>query len=242
MIRSSIITSLILSIALITGCDSSPEGTTPPDDGGATSDADDGKTKKGKKGKKGDDDAGDSGGDGGDAGDGTDPIKTVCPAETADYPAPYFMDTVLIRLPKGVSEDNFIEDNPSFARLTSDVDSVSCVEGVPGATISFMALFFYQDDTAKTVTQLRDESLESLGYAGVTFSEEKTDDKTRFYQGVIDVPPDGQNPEPARALVQLSSANGNMYVIVMETHPNAWNALKETFRASAGKLSFLKPQ
>ena len=83
------------------------------------------------------------------------------------------MDTVLIRLPKGVTEDNFIEDNPSFARLTSDTESVSCVEGVPGAMISFMALFFYQDDTAKTVTQLRDESLESLGYKDVTFSEEK---------------------------------------------------------------------
>ena len=239
MIRSSIITSLILSIALITGCDSSPEGTTPPDDGGATSDAD-GKTKKGKKSKTNDEGGGDSGGDG-DSDAGEDPIKKVCPAETADYPAPYFMDTVLIRLPKGVSEDSFIEDNPSFARLTGKIDSVSCVEGVPGATISFMALFFYQDDKAKTVTQLRDESLESLGYKGVSFSEEKTDDKARFYQGVIDVPADDQNPEPARALVQLSSANGNMYVLVMETHPNAWNALKETFRASAGKMSFLKP-
>ena len=238
MIRSSIITSLILSIALITGCDSSPEGTTPPDDG-TTADADDGKGKgKGKGKNKGDKgDKGDKGGE--EPSDENDPTKKVCPAETADYPAPYFADTVLIRLPKGVTEDNFIEDNPSFARLTSDTESVSCVEGVPGAMISFMALFWYADDTAKTVTQLRDESLESLGYKGVTFSDEKTDDKTRYYQGVIDVPPDAQNPEPARALIQLSAAHGNMYVLVMETHPNAWNALKETFGTTASKISFL---
>jgi hypothetical protein len=58
---------------------------------------------------------------------------------------------------------------------------------------------------------------------------------------VLEVPADDGNPEPARALFQMASANGMMYAIVFETHPNAWNALKETFYSSAKAMSFLKP-
>lgn len=238
MIRSAIITSfLALSLALTVGCDKPPEGSSNPPEDGATADA--GKGKKPKKGG-GEDGGGDGGGGGG--GDENDPTKKVCPAETADYPAPYFADTVLIRLPKNVTEDSFVEFTPTFARISAPVESVSCVPDTPGAMISYMAMTFFQDDTSKDLITLRDETLSVMGYTAPKISDEKRDDKIRFYQAVLDVEGTAEKPEPGRALLQMSAANGLMYVIVFESHPDAWNALKETFYASASKMSFLKPQ
>lgn len=235
MIRSAIITSLVLSLAFATGCDKPPEGTNPPDDGGQTASTK-GKDKKKGKGKT----DGDADGGGSDAGNQEDPTQKVCPAETADYPAPYFGETVLIRLPKNVTEDNFIEYTPSFARLSAEVESVGCVADFPGAMISYMAMTFYEDDVKRDMDSLRDETLEVMGYTGHKLTEEKRDDAKRFYQAVLEVPPSADKPDPARALFQMSAANGMMYAIVFETHPDAWNALKETFYASA-KMSFLAP-
>jgi hypothetical protein len=233
VIRTSILSSLVLSLVLVGGCKKDPEGTTPPSDDPAESD--DGK-KPGKKPKasKGDDST-----DGESGGDDMDPTKKVCAAETAEYPEPYFEDTVLIRLPKGVSGDNFVEMAPGFARLSSAVESVSCVEGVPGADINYMAMGAFPENKSKTMTVWRDEILAGFQYVGVSFSEEKIDEGKRFYQVVMDVPADG-GKEPAKALLQIVAANDFMYAIVMETHPNAWNALKETFYGSAARMSFLK--
>jgi hypothetical protein len=240
VIRTSILSSLVLSLVLVAGCKKDPEGTTPPSDDPTASD-DGGSKKPGKKnkGNKG----GDESTDGGEAagGDEMDPTKKVCEAETAEFPEVYFEETVLIRLPKGVSGDNFVEMAPGFARLSGEVESVSCVEGVPGAVISYMAMGAFPEDKSKTMTVWRDEILEGFQYVGVTFSEEKIDEGKRFYQVVMDVPA-GDKPEPAKALLQIVAANDFMYAIVMETHPNAWNALKETFYGSAGKMSFLKGQ
>jgi len=236
VIRTAITTALVLSLALATGCDKPVEGTTPPDDDGQTASKDgDKKNKKNKKNKK-DKDKGDNEGDGGAE---DDPTQTVCPAEVGDYPAPYFADTVLIRLPKGVTEDNFVEFSPTFARLSSEVESVSCVEGLPGAMISYMAMTYYEDDTAKDIKTLRDETLEVMGYKNYEATEEVIDEDKRIYQAVLDVPPDDQKPEPARALFKMTAAHGIMYAVVYETHPNAWNALKNTFMESATRMSFL---
>jgi hypothetical protein len=236
VIRSATITSLVLSLALMSGCDKPPDGTsTPPEDGTSTDTK--GKDKKDKK--KGEGDTG--GGEDGGAVDENDYTKKVCPAETADYPAPYFADTVLIRLPKNVTEENFVEFTPTFARLSSPVESISCIEGAPMAVISYMAMTFFEDDTAKDLGTLRDETVEVMGYVGAKYSSEKRDDAKRFYQAIIDVEGTAEKPEPGRALLQMSAANGLMYVIVYEGHPDAWNALKETFYASAAKISFLKP-
>lgn len=174
-------------------------------------------------------------------GDENDPTKKVCPAATADHPEPYFSDTVLIRLPKGVTGDNFVEFTPTFARLRSAVESVSCVEDVPGAMITYMAMTFFQDDETKSIATLRDETLEVMGYVAPKLSAEKRDDKIRFYQAVVDVEGTTEKPDPGRALFQMRVANGIMYAIIYECHPLAWNALKETFYASASKISFLKP-
>jgi hypothetical protein len=234
VIRSAIITSLVLSLALTSGCDKPPEGSSTPPEDGATAD-----TGKGKKDKKPKGDEGGTGGEGGGT-DEEDPTKKVCPAETADYPSPYFADSVLIRLPKNVTEDNFVEFTPTFARISAPVESVSCIEGMPGGMISYMAMTYFEDDPAKDLAALRDETLEVMGYVGATVSNEKRDDKLRFYQAVLDAPGTAEKPDPGRALMQMSAAHGIMYVIVYESHPDAWNALKETFYASAAKMSFPK--
>ena len=235
MIRSALISSLALSLCLLAGCDKNVDGTTPPKDDGQT--ADKGKRKNKGKGKR--KNKGKNKGE--DKGDPNDPTKKVCPAETAEYPEPYFGDTVLIRLPKGVTAENFVEFQPGFARLSSEVESVSCIPDFPGAMITYMALASFQDDPNKPMEEFRDETFEAFGYKDVKLSEEKLDPDTRFYQAVLDVPPGGGKADPARAFFQMSSANGNMYAIVFEAHPDAWNALKETFRESAKKMSFLAP-
>ncbi|MFV8754547.1 hypothetical protein ACNOYE_28695 [Nannocystaceae bacterium ST9] len=245
MIRSAFISSLLLTVCLsfVAGCDGKdkPGGTNPPDDGNATAENGGGDEKKDKKHNK-KDDKKDGGGD--KSAELEDPTKKVCPAEVGDYPAPYFMDTVLIRLPKGVTEDNFIEYTPGvFARLSAVVDSVSCVKDVPGATISFMAMTVFEDDAAKSLTAFRDETLTAFGYNSPKFSEEKADDAKRYYEAVIDVDADEASgkPEPAKAFFVLKAGHGRMYAIVYETHPNAWNALQMTFRESAKKMSLLNP-
>ncbi|NVB41300.1 hypothetical protein G6O69_25900 [Pseudenhygromyxa sp. WMMC2535] len=240
MIRSAFISSLILSLCLVTACDKSPKGTTPPDEGDASADAGKGKAKNKNKDKS--EDAGEGGEDAGS--NAEDPTTKVCAAEVADYPAPYFEDTVLIRLPRGVTEDNFVEMNPGFVRIASEVESVSCVEDIPGALITFMAMSAFQEEKDKDMATYRDETLEAFGYVGGSLSEEQIDDKARTYVAVIDMPaqPEMGKNEPARALFKLQAANDMMYAIVYETHPNAWNALKETFRESAKRMSFLAPQ
>jgi hypothetical protein len=236
VIRSSIFSSLLLSLVLVAGCKKEPDGVNPPTDGGGDPTAD---TKGGGKKKPGKDNKTDGTGDTGNGADENDPTKKVCPAETADFPEPYFEQTVLLRLPKGVTSDNFVESQPGFAALSGDIESVSCVPDSAGAVISHMALASFPDDPAKDMNTWRDEVIEAFGYTGAALSEEKVDAKKRHYTGVLDLP--GGEGEPAKALLTLVAANGFMYALVMETHPNAWNALKETFYLVSSKMSFLKP-
>jgi hypothetical protein len=233
VIRSSIFSSLLLSLVLVAGCKKDPPQTDPPGEGGEQTAG----TKPGKKPK---DDKKNPDDGGSNPADENDPTKKVCPAETADFPEPYFEQTVLLRLPKGVTSDNFIEAQPGFASLSGDVESVSCVTDVPGAVISHMALAAFPDDPAKDMNTWRDEVVEAFGYTGSAISEEKIDTKKRHYTGVLDLP--GGEGEPARALLTMVVANGHMYALVMETHPNAWNALKETFYLVSSKMSFLAPK
>lgn len=239
MIRSSIFSSLILSLVLVAGCDKNPPGTDhPPGEGGdetATTDGDKkpGKNKPGKDGKDSDSQVASA--------DETDPTKKVCPAETADFPEAYFDMTVLIRLPKNVTLDNFVEMQPGLARLSSKVESVGCVAELDGgAMITNMVLASFPEDKSKDMIKWRDEIIEAFGYAGATISDEKHDAGKRFYQAVIELPEAG-GADPAKALLQVNAANGFMYALVMEVHPDAWNAMKETFYAVAANIKFLKP-
>lgn len=237
MIRSSIFSSLILSLVLVAGCQKDPPGTNPPGEDGQTTSTDDGNKKPGKKPK----DDGDKPTDNEvAAADETDPTKKVCPAETADFPEAYFDMTVLIRLPKNVTLDNFVEMQPGLARLSGKVESVGCVPDMAGAMISNMVLASFPEDKSKDMIKWRDEVIEAFGYAGATISDEKHDAGKRFYQAVIELPA-ANGADPAKALLQVNAANDFMYAIVMEVHPDAWNAMKETFYAVAANMKFRKP-
>lgn len=238
MIRSSIFSSLILSLVLVAGCQKDPPGTQPPGEDGQTASTDDnGKKAKGPK-NKGTDDKPDDGA----AADENDPTKKVCPAETADYPEAYFDMTALVRLPKGVTADNFVEMQPGFASLAGDVESVGCVPDMAGAMITHMALASFPEDKSKDMTVWRDEIIEAFGYTGATISEESNNASLRDYRAVLELDNPQGGGEPAKALLRIVAANDFMYALVMETHPDAWNALKQTFTATADSLKFLKPQ
>jgi hypothetical protein len=245
VIRTSILSSLVLSLVLVSGCKKDPPGTDPPVEGG---DEVASNSKSGKNGgkKNGKSDKGEpTDGPKTDGTDEEDPTKKVCPAETAEFPEAYFENTVLIRLPKGITAENFVEMAPGFARLSSEVESVSCIKDpdgnlMPGGMISYMALGAFPEDTTKDMLKWRDETLEAFGFGTATISEEKHAEAKRYYQAVLDIPP-GDKPEPAKALFQMVAANGFMYAIVIETHPGAWNALKETFYATTAGMKFLPP-
>jgi hypothetical protein len=233
--RTLILASLALGLTSSFACKPKPpEGTTPPDD--ATADADTGKKgRKGKKGKKGDDGGGDDGG----AAESEDPTQKVCPAENGDVPTTVFLESTLVKLPKGV--EAMVEQTPFFATMNpSQVESVSCVEGLPGAMISFGAMGYFEDDQKKDIKQSAAETIKSIygDTLDVKMSEESSGGggDRRSFQAVMDIPPDPQNgkPDPARGLIALKSAYGRMYWMIWETHPNAWNALKESFKKAAG--------
>ena len=163
------------------------------------------------------------------------PTKT-CPPVTADYPVALFNDTVLLRLPQGVSEDNFVEVSPNLARLTAEVESVSCTEGLPGGMILAMMLTAQKDTPDKELVALRDATLESMGLSSYSISEEQVDTTARLYQAVLDGVRDDPQETPTRLFFQMKAAYGTIYTIFYETHPEAWSTLHKTFRASASTL------
>ena len=233
MFRKLVNLSMILALGLAFGCTpDKPAGTEPPAGDDAAAAAEDGK--KGKKDKKDKKDK-----DGGEeVPAGEDPTKKVCDAQTSDAPYTFFDDKILVRTPFGVTDENLVEMSPGFARLSSMVDSVSCIEGVPGATINFMVLTMFEDDGSKPLEEWRKETvIDALGYPeGVTYSEEKVDGRKMTV--VIDIPEADGKP-PGKAYMILKGAHGRMHIMIMETHPNAWTALKNTFEASASKMSVL---
>lgn len=240
MIRSLATTSLILALIAPACGPETPGGTTPPSDATEkTSESDGGESTPAQE-----------GGDAGDAGDASksegtepaqpaaeDPSKKVCDAKVLGAPTALFAESMLIRLPHGMDPDSLVEETPFFIRAPS-FDSVSCVEGLPGATVSFTAMGYFEDDPKKSVTDYRDETFEALGYPkGLKFSQEQTNG--RNYEVAADVPPDAKNPEPAKAWFVLKSKYGRMYYVIYQVHPNAWNAMKKTLKLSTDKMFLL---
>jgi hypothetical protein len=174
-----------------------------------------------------------------------DPLDKRCPAETAKVPFPVFSSTALVRLPKGV--EGMVEQNPFYASMNpSQVESVSCIEGIPGAMIVHGSMGYFEDDAGRTMDDVAQETLQQL-YAQlpVTMRESRRDGSAdhRTFSAVLDIPPDPQNnhPDPARALITLKSGYGRMYWMVFEAHPNAWNALEATLQATSDSLVLVNP-
>jgi hypothetical protein len=180
-------------------------------------------------------------------------ITTVCPAELG--PAVSLLSGTQMRLPDGMSPDETVELAPGFVRLSAPVESVGCIDGMPGGMINYFALTVVDDDPRKPMPVLRDELLSSFGYVGPSVSDEVIDEVARSYEVVLDIPapPAGEeNPledpsasgtlaEPARAFLRIIAKEGRLYVVIYEVHPAAWNALQASLRASASSISFLTP-
>jgi hypothetical protein len=170
---------------------------------------------------------------------GLDPLTTVCPAEIGEPVS--LLQGSQIRLPKGVTADAIIEVPPDSVRLTIPVESVSCIHDMPGGIIFYFAMTAVPDDPSKSMTAVRDELLKLYGYDAPRFSNERIDEVMRSYEVIIDHPPTRPNGEPARAFLRMTANAGRIYAVVYEVHPNAWNALQASLRASAASISFSPP-
>jgi hypothetical protein len=171
-----------------------------------------------------------------------DPLTTACPAELG--PSMSLLNSTQIRLPVGITAESIVEVAPGVVRLVAPVESVSCIEWWPGGIINHFAMTYVVDDPSKSLPALRDELLAAFGYSEPTFSAQVIDEVGRNYEVVIDQPsspvaPENEaNSEPARAFLSLQANAGRIYAVIYEVHPNAWNALQASLRASAASLSF----
>jgi len=222
--------SMVLSLGLAIGCaPDKPKGTEPPTGTGSQDGQASNSSAAGSDGSSG-------GGDAAPSAD--DPTQKVCDAENSDAPFAFFDDKILIRLPKGVSDENLIEMQPGVARLSSKVDSVSCVEGLPGATINIVNLLRFEDDGSKPLEEWRKEVIfKTFAFPeGTTFEGDKVEGRKMTSEVLV---PAGEGAAQGKGLLLLKSGHGFMNVLYMETHPNAWNALKNTFYATTAKMSLL---
>lgn len=232
LLRTLAVPFLVLGLAVSCG-KKTPEGTTPPGETGSGGDASAGGSDAGGgDGGGGSAGGGDAtaGGAGGDApaGDAPADASKVCDAEVSDTPRALFADNVLIRLPKGV---DVVEQTPFFARITSSNTQSTCE-----AIVSFAAIGYFQTDTTKTVTQVRDETIKARGIdpSGITWGEETT--KNRDYSASYEVGEGPKGEPPIKGWISFKDKAGSTFWVAFETHPNAWNAVKKSFQESAKRL------
>lgn len=166
-----------------------------------------------------------------------------CPPEVGDYPLVFFEDRVLLRMPKGIHDGNFVEVSPAFARLSGEVESSNCHSGMPGALITFAAMTLFEDDPSKSLDTMRAELLEAFGYPADTTlieaAKPRRKPRPRGGMWVYEVPASMSSPEPARMLMAIVTGNGVTVVLVFETHPNAWSVVVNSLLASASRLLIL---
>ncbi len=218
----------IVVLALTPGCEPKKGGetTTPPDSAGSQDESGDagGGDESGADGSGGDEAGGDSGGDAAPAGDGG---VTECDAEVADTPTALWADRVLVRMPKGVE---MVERNEVFAQASGEAQSTCDV------MVSRAAMGYFQDDTAKGVKQLRDDTLTQIGFdmSVVTWSDET--ENGRNFTGAYEAPEDDKGNPPVKGWFVFKESQGTLFWMIMETHPNAYPAIKKSFKKSGSSL------
>ena len=210
LLRTLAVPFLVLGLAVSCG-KKTPDGTTPPGETGS-GDATAG--------------AGDTAGE--KPPEGPDASK-VCDAEVSETPKALFADNVLIRLPKGVE---LVEQTPFFARITSNNTMSTC-----DAIVSFAAVGYFQTDTAKSPTAVRDETLQAaraVKPGEATWTEETT--KNRDYSAAYELGEGPKGEPPVKGWIAFKEKAGTTFWVAYETHPNAWNALRKSFQESAKRL------
>ncbi|MEE9383461.1 MAG: hypothetical protein V3V08_08610 [Nannocystaceae bacterium] len=246
-ITSSLVASLLV-LVLSTACSSDPPpGTNPPEDGSAVA------TDNGGRGKgSADASGGDVGSDGepadakGQTADADDVSQKVCDADVGD-PAALFAESMIIRMPKGMSDEALMERTPWMMTLSREIESVGCGADGAGGMITWASFGYFEEDANKTLEAFRDETMGQL-YArkdgakvAFKYSDQKT--KGRRLDVVVDVPADDAQQRAARrAWFVIKAKYGRMYWVLYETDPRAWNALKNSFVESTKKLGLLDPE
>ncbi len=216
----------IVVLALTPGCEPKKGGetTTPPT--GGTKDDPGGESGTPVTGDDDDDDAGP------DAPPANPDGVTECDAEVADTPTALWADRVLVRMPKGVE---MVERNEVFAQASGEAQSTCDV------MVSRAAMGYFQDDTAKGVKQLRDDTLTQIGFdmSVVTWSDET--ENGRNFTGAYEAPEDDKGNPPVKGWFVFKESQGTLFWMIMETHPNAYPAIKKSFKKSGSSLLIVPP-
>ncbi len=231
----TILSCLSLSLALAAGgCGKNkPDGTTPPEEGAAA--AETGGTAKKKRGaRKGGEKGGDEGGE-------AAPEKKVCKAEISDTPAPLFMNPetgepqAFVRVPKGMTKDDLVEQNPFFYMTMSQEGFVSTCDAI----VSYMAAGMIDDDPKKDFQQLVQDFLGQLGYQVDKVIDPKVEG--RRLEGAVEAKSQ-QGPAKLWVLFDNKYNAGKVFFIVLEAHPNAFDAIQPTFKAVTDSLIVVPPE
>ncbi|RMG97052.1 MAG: hypothetical protein D6705_09740 [Deltaproteobacteria bacterium] len=234
----TILTCLSLSLALATAAcgKNAPDGTTPPEDGAQA--ADDGgkggkRTRgKGKRGAKGDGDEG---------GEKKADVKKACKAEISDTPAPLFLHPetgepmAFIRVPKGMTKDDLVEQNPFFYMTMSQDGFVSTCD----AMVTYMAAAMIDDEPKKDFQQFAQDFLTQLGYQVESFENPKIEG--RRLEGAV-LAKSQQGPAKLWVLFDNKYNAGKVFIVVLEAHPNAFEAIQPTFKAVTDSLIVVPPE
>lgn len=243
MKRSLLPSILLVALATFPGCGSKkPAGTSHPDET-ANADASAG-TGQGQDAAPGEEGSAGSGGDGAGAEGGEakpageDPAKKVCAANTSDTPTSLFMETMLVRLPFGLSEDRLIEQTP-FLLLARPFESVSCIDGLPGADVNVTAIGYFEDDKKKDIKGVALELLKAQGYTGTPkIADELINGRNIEFSA--EFPADDKHPQPSKVWVAMKTKFGRSYYALFDVHPNAWNAMKKTLKSSTDQIFLLE--
>jgi hypothetical protein len=231
---------LALTLGLAACKKDAPAGTSnPPDASGST---DGGSADGGSADGGGAADGGGEGGGDGGADGGEDITQTVCDAEVGEAPTVYFEDLFLIRLPKGLNDENLVERQPGLARTTSPAESVSCVEGLPGVTINTAIVGSFGDDPEKDMKTWATELIEgAMGIPAGSYTLSDVADAGRKIEMAVEIPE--ANGAPAgKGWLALKAGGGFMFFAYYEVHPNAWNAIKKTFKESTDRMLIIPPK
>ncbi len=229
------LTSLSLSLALALGAcgKNTPEGTTPPEDAAGSGEQGGKRHKRGKKGAKGDE----AKGEGAQAPE----AKPECKAEISDTPAPLFLDPesgepqAFVRVPKGMSKDDLVEQNPFFYMTMSQEGFVSSCDAI----VSYMAAGMIDDDPKKDFQELVKAFLGQLGYQVEGFEDPKVEG--RRLEGAVSAKSQ-QGPAKLWVVFDNKYNAGKIFFIVLEAHPNAFDAIQPTFKAVTDSLIVVPPE
>ncbi len=227
LVSTALASTMFVTLSLAGACDRNrPDGTTPPGgQGGTTADGggrtDGGKTDGGKT-------------DGGKT-DGGKP-KT-CEAQTADGPQALFEEKVLVRPPVNVV---LAEVNPTMAEAVTSGGFVSAC----GAYVDRMNLLWFPLNKKQTLKQFHDDFVNHYlakgGYAGGTPRSGGAESATDIHQA-IEYP--AANGQPASVLYIAAAVRfDTIYVMLFQTRPDEFEALKPTFEKSAKSLLVQPPK